>query len=561
MRADISQFRSVSLYAYLLFFIACFLGVVKLRGRILPVISTYAIKYVRPAVIVILTAGALWYGYKSIHWKLMVDSSVMHYVNFLMDHGRQPYTDITDNNMPGAYYTDSWAMHIFGGSDLGWRIYDYFLLATLTATLAFIARPYDWLAGFFAGGLFIAVHGVEGPQYSVEREQVLTVLLVLGYAAMFAAVRRRRPMLMLIFGVVSGLSASIKPTFLPLPFVLAALLIFVLRRRSIRVLPYVTWLLIGMASVMALNVMFLIQHHAIHSFIFILTTVTPVYAGIARASLWLLITLSLPPYIPVLVLLAIVAGAMNWRERPTWTWEQWALAVGAVFGWLSFVVQGKPFWHHRYTFLVLLFLFVGIELLAALRRPKWPQNVAVAAFAFTLFWIVPHEMRSVLHITRQMPAGQSQFAVNLESDLRRLGPAELQNKVQCFDLVYGCLNSLYHLGILENTSYTGDLLFFAGSQGPAVEYYKNKYWDLERRDPCTVIVLSNEWFQRRNSFDKIKLWPEFEQFLHQNFTQVVERRSVGEGNQPSNPDGYRIYIRNGSPLLQKANALQGFRGM
>jgi len=516
---------------------------------------------VRATVVFILAAATLWYFYTSIHWQLMVDSPIMHYVKFLMDHGRQPYTDITDNNMPGAYYTESWAMQIFGGGDVGWRIYEYFLLVALTVTLTVIAKSYDWLAGFFAGGLFIVVHAAEGPKYSGERELVLTVLLLLGYAALFAGVRRRQPILMLLFGVVSGLSVSIKPTFLPLPFALAVILIFVLRRKSISIWPYLGWIFVGFLSVMALNVGFLLQHHAVDSFVFVLTTVSPTYAVLARYGFWQLASLSLPTYIPLLLLLAIVTAAVNWRERLSWTWEQWALAVGVLFGWASFMVQGKPFLHHRYTYLVLLFLLLGFELFNALRRSKWPQIAAVIALGFTLLWVVPREMRSVLHIARQMPAGQTAFTLNLQEDLQRLGPADLQDKVQCFDLVYGCLNALYHLNILENTSYTGDLLLFTNLQGPAIDYYKNKYWDLERRDPCEVIVMSNEWFQQRNNFDKVELWPEFAAFLHQNFTLVRERFAVGQGDDPKNPDGYRIYIRNGSPLLQKAAAIQEFQAM
>src|SRR5206468_11638940 len=129
--ADTSQFRGVFLRNPLISFIASLLGVRKPRDRAQFVTPTHAITVLRAAVVVVLTAATLWYFYKSIHWQLMVDSPIMHYVKFLMDHGREPYTDITDNNMPGAYFTEAWAMHIFGGSDLGWRIYEYFLLITL----------------------------------------------------------------------------------------------------------------------------------------------------------------------------------------------------------------------------------------------------------------------------------------------------------------------------------------------------------------------------------------------------------------------------------------------
>jgi hypothetical protein len=511
---------------------------------------------VRMSIVVVLTAAALYYAYKSIHWQIMVDSPVMHYVNFLMDHGRKPYTDITDNNMPGAYYTEWLAMHIFGCGDLGWRFYDYFLLAALTGGLMLIARPYDWLAGFFAGTLFIAVHAAEGPQYSVEREQVLTVLLVWGYVAQFAAVRRLRPWWMLWMGIAGGLATSIKPTFLPLTLVLLGMMAVVLGRRKVSPLPYLVWGFAGLTATALLDLGFLLYYHALGGFLFILRVISPTYAGLGRPSYLSLLALCLDSCIP-LILLGAVAALACWRKPLPWTWEHWAIAMGAAFGLLSYMAQGKPFWHHRYTFLVFLFLLIGLALLHALRQPGLPQLIACGAFAYVLLWMVPRDMREVLHIARQVPSGQTPFTNSLEADLERMGgTAALQDKVQCFDLVYGCLNTLYHLRIVENTSYTGDLLLFSQGSSPAADYYREKYWAAERTDPAQVIVMSNEWFQRDNSFDKIQYWPPFVSFLRDNYTMVVQRRFEHQGKDIHNPEAYRIYIRNNSPLMQTAPALR-----
>lgn len=516
--------------------------------------SDVAATLTRAAIVVVLTFAALYCGYKSLHWQLMIDSPIMHYVNFLIDHGRKPYADITDNNMPGAYYTEALAMHVFGSGDLAWRIYDYFLLAMLTATLITIAKPYDWLAGFFAGGLFIAVHAAEGPKYLVEREQVLTVLLVLGYAALFAAVRKQRPWLMLLLGITGGLATSIKPTFLPLPLALMLLTAIVLHRRQIAALPYMLWAFAGLVAVAALDVGYLLHYGVLQSFWFVLHTVSPTYTLLQRYSFWKLLALSLPQYVPLLVLLSI-AAALTYRHA-VWSWEKLALLLGAAFGLLSFMVQGKPFLHHRYTLLVMLFLLLGFELLDALRQNGWPRALAMLTFAYVLLWIVPMSLREVIHINRQIPQGQVPLVLSLESDLQRLGGAStLQDKVQCFDLVYGCLNALNRMQIVENTSYTGDLLLFVQQDSPAVEYYRNKYWALEQQDPASVIVMSNEWFQRKNSFDKVLLWPSFATFLDRNYELVVQRTLDHQGDDPANPDAYRIYIRKNSPLLTKASAL------
>jgi hypothetical protein len=520
---------------------------------------------VRLCIVAVLAAAAVYYAYKSVHWQIMVDSPVMHYVNFLIDHGSRPYADITDNNMPGAYYTESLAMHVFGYGDLGWRIYDYFLLLMLTWGLVLIARPYDWVAGVFAGGLFIAVHAAEGPQYSVEREQVLTVLLVFGYVALFRAVRRLRPSLTLWTGLTGGLAASIKPTFLPLTLALLGMMAVVLRRRRVSPWPYLAWAFGGLVAVAAVDLGYLLYYHALGAFVFILRVVSVTYAGLARPSYLTLLSLCLRGFIPLLLLTLAAGLACRWnpvrRGRLEWNWEHWALATGAAFGLLSYMAQGKPFWHHRYTFLVLMFLLAGDVLLHALRERGLPQWTACAAFAYVLLWTVPMDMREVLHIGRQMPSGQTAFTNSLEADLERLGGAEaLQGKVQCLDLVYGCLNTLYHLRIVENTPYTGDLLLFTTGHMPAAEYYRAKYWAAARRDPAQVIVMSNEWFQKDNSFDKVKNWPPFVEFLRTNYTLVLQRRFLHQGKDPNNPEAYRIYIRNNSPLMERSGALQAAPG-
>jgi hypothetical protein len=75
-----------------------------------------------------------------------------------------------------------------------------------------------------------------------------------------------------------------------------------------------------------------------------------------------------------------------------------------------------------------------------------------------------------------------------------------------------------------------------------------------------LIVLSNEWFQQPNSFDKVDYWPAFKQFLAANYTLVVQRRLEHQGLDPNNPEAYRIYVRKTSPLLARAGVLQAESG-
>ncbi len=499
----------------------------------------------RALLVVTFLAVACFYAVTSIHWPMMSDSPIMHYVNFLMRHGMKPYVDITDNNMPGSYLAEAAAMKVFGPGDLGWRVYEFSLLALLTGALIVIARPYDWLAGFYAGGLFLLAHAADGPNYAAEREQVLTLLLMISYACLFVAVRRRWPALMLAFGLCSAFAGSIKPTMSPLALALLFLAGAILWKRRVPVRPYMLFGLLGMTIVAAADLAFLAHYGAIRPFLFVLHTVTPAYVSLNHPR-WSDMLLGAFPLTMVLLLpFAAVAGVLS-RE---WNWERWALAMGAAFGLFSYFAQQKGFVHHRYMFMTCVFLLLCLELMSGLRQGGLARASAVAGIALTVAFIVPR----YVEVYRRQPV-QSEFAAQLQTDLQSLGGQRLQSQVQCFDLVYGCLNALYHLQLVENTGFTGDLLFFVPNESPARTHYRDMFWALARKDPANVMVVSNEWFGMPNSFAKVNTWPEFAAYLKSNYTQVIERSfpeevGISRGRSRSaEADAYRIYIRNGSSL-------------
>ncbi len=511
----------------------------------------------RSALLLALGAFTLAFLVRSLHWPLVVDSPIMHYVVFLMQHGLRPYSDITDNNMPGAYLTETWAMRLFGPTDLAWRIYEFFLLGLITASMVVIARRRNWLAGIYAGGLFLLMHAVEGPDYAAEREEVMTALLLIASAALFTAVRRGRPAFLLLFGFTAALASAIKPTVAPLGLVLLLLAIFQLRKVSTRFAPYLAWASAGAALVALAVLAFLIQHNAISGFLFTLKTVTPAYAGLNRPNYFHLLGKIFPKS---LLPLPIVAAALLLRPGRHWNWERGCLLLGAAFGALSYLAQGKDYPHHRYAFVAFVLLLCCLEITSGLRTRGWPQALAVATILFSIIFTVPHYTRLLFEVV-----DHSDLTLSLEQDLRQLGgglPQQtLADKVQCFDLVAGCLNSLYHLGVVENSAFTGDLLLFSPTDSPLVRFYRDLFWQRAARDPATVLVVSNEWFFGTASFNKLNTFPGFTPYLQANYTEVLARQFPLEDRRaPSNspedpPRAYRIYLRNGSPMLQSAHQL------
>ncbi len=505
---------------------------------------------VRAVLVLGLVAGAAFYVFSSIHWPIIWDSAVMHYVNFLIDHGLKPYSEITDSNMPGAYLSELWAMRIFGAGDLGWRIFDFALLLALTLASIVITRPYDWLAGFYAGLMFTLLHASEGPNFAGEREQVMTVLLLIGLACLLSALRLQRPLLMLPFGLSLGMASSIKPTSAPLAILLLLLVAALQRRRHLALAAFLLWAIAGLALTCAVVLGFLLHFHAMADFLFVTRSLLPSYVALRHVRLLTLARVIVPHN--MLLLLPFVLG-IAWLRRGEHTLERSLLLVGVAFGAFSYFAQRKGFIYHRYPFVTFLLLWFGLELVTGLRRRGVSRALAFAGIALTLVVSIPHYL---LTMRRAVQVSAIPMSLALYDDLARLPETQLQGKVQCFDLTYGCFSALYRLGLLQDTGFTGDLLFFSPTDSPAVQYYRAMFWRLARQDPADVLVLSDQWLQSDDSYNKLNTWPEFVQYLNSNYSLVLARRFSPDPDPPGHilretdvpqPPAYRIYLRRSSP--------------
>ncbi len=493
----------------------------------------------------------LYYIAASLHWMVMWDGAVMHYIHFLITRGFHPYSGITDMNLPGCYLTEGWAMDLFGWGDVGWRIYEYCLLLVLTAAGMVIGGPRHWLAGLYSGLFFILLHGSEGPMMAVERDEVMTVLLVAATACLFTSLRRLQPVWLLPFGLLAGLAVSLKPGALLLDFALTVLAGITVRRHALPARRYLLWAAAGNLLVLATMIGFFVRHHAFTSLLFILHHVLPAYVREKNLGrFYLLRHLTPVPAIP-LVLVALASTLV--RRRPL-TWERSALLLGTFAGALSYWVQGKGYLYHRYLFCAFLLLWVGWELTsrvesesaASRTRLRWLQ---ISGVALLLLVAAPFYVHRIHSYPRTIPPPQN-LALALGQDLTALGGGTLGNQVQCLDLVNGCLNALYRLRLVENTATTGDLLLFSPQPSPAVTFYREWFSHQQQQHPADVVVLGNEWyFQPLVSFNKIDTWPQYAAFLRSGYVPVVER-TFGTLNAPA----YRIYLRKGSSVLAREQA-------
>lgn len=479
-----------------------------------------------------LVAAFLYMVIHTLRWPIMQDAQVMHYVNFLIDHGFAPYRDIGDLNMPGAYLMERFGMIVFGPGDLGFRIYDLSLMAAMIVGMIAIAWPYDWLAGLFAGVLFATIHASDGPKGAGQRDEVMAVLMVIGLAFLFHSVRKHTAVWMAFGGFFFGMATTVKPTIAPLGLLLLIIIAFVLKGRSIRLWPFMAYGLLGSAIAAALFFGFLLYHRAWGAFLYAMRSNTAYYAGLNRMDFTTLLRECIPRPMRLLVPFGLAVAVSNPGRS---NWERWALALGAAFGAFSYFIQGKGFYYQRYPLIAMTLLWFGVEFSIAARRRGFPRALGVIGLAIGIFGLSPlfaERSRTVFY--------SNIFTETLEADLRTLGVDHLQRNIQCLDMVDGCMNALYHLNIVQQTGLTGDnILFPPNASLPVVQHYRKEFWDRLEARPPDVYVISDEQFLDQASFDKLDRWPLFKQYLEDHYDLYTAH---------SFPItvAYRIYVRKGS---------------
>jgi len=107
-------------------------------------------------------------------------------------------------------------------------------------------------------------------------------------------------------------------------------------------------------------------------------------------------------------------------------------------------------------------------------------------------------------------------------------------------MVDGCMNALYHLQIVQQTGMTGDnLLFPPDTNFTVVRDERQRFWGRVVAHPPDVFVISDEQFMDAASFDKLKRWPQFAQYL-------AEHYDLRSAHSFPITVAYRIYVRKGS---------------
>jgi hypothetical protein len=481
----------------------------------------------------------------TVHWPLVGDAPLMHYVVLLMDHGKVPYRDIVDINMPGTYALEWGAVHLLGPGAAGWRAFDFGLMAACLGAMLVISWPVDWLIGLFAGALFALIHLRDGPANTGQRDLMMTAMLLAACAFLFYAVRRNRAWGAVGFGMFAGAATLIKPSGLLFAVAFAALLVWWLWELKLPWGRYLVGAVVGFAVPVAVTVGWLLAHGALGDFVAANRGLVAYHASLGRRPLAALVVGSFPT---LLLVVAVPSLPLLLKSRPWRTWWGRVFLAGVVLGAASYVVQGKGFPYHRYPTEAFLLLLCGWVLVTGMQAQGWMRWAAVAGLVGGALWLAPSSAWIAVHYDWR----NQEFNQLLEADLRTLdaekpGGAGLNGRVQCVDMTSGCLNTLYNMDLVESTGYLYDCYLFQPRQTAVSAAYREGFWKaIEANPPEVMVVTDQECFSLGHSWKLPLRWPQFAELLQTKY-RLVEQRTppdrIAWWRHPVEQNSYRLYVR------------------
>ena len=473
----------------------------------------------------------------SLRWPLIGDVTYLHYAVFLMRHGMVPYREIVDMNLPAAYMLEAAVMSSFGAGAVGWRIYDFILLAIAAASMLSILRPNGRLAGVFAACLFVMVHAQDGEIMSGERDFAVAVFLLAGLALLFRCTRQRGHLMAQAFGsgLLFGLAVCVKPTVTPLAVFVVVWAGWTSRATRVRAGFMATFAFAGAMLPFIATAVFLVRHHAVAAFEGALHGLIPYHASLAKKSLGFLLGHSVAP-LAVLLIVWMLAMLLT-RKKIEMDAERTALLIGMFGGLASYLMQAKGFAYQRYPFLAFLLVLMATDF-ARLAK------VRAAVRVIGIVGLLTGAVFCTISLVRCAKFDRGVPERPLLSDLRGLGVADGQ--VQCMDTAGSCIDNLYAGQIVQSSGFLYDCYMLDGTN-PVAMGLRVRFTDaLERTSPRLIVVTDSVCYDSVPTFDKYEQWPAFSRYLKDHYTLVETsgvQRPVRYWTRAVTPFAYRVYAR------------------
>jgi hypothetical protein len=402
--------------------------------------------------------------------------------------------------------------------------------------------------------MLLLVHGQDGVQQAGQRDLVIAALLVVAVAFLLEAVRRDNCSYLVPFGLAVGLSATIKPTALPLGVVLLAMaaihragLLGGTRepRGGANQRVWLNWTLTGIAAMavpLACMLLWLEHKHALDAWVAMERVLLPYYASQERRGFGFTLSHSISPLL-ALVLFWLLCVALR---GPAWPrFERLVMATAAILSLAALLAQGKALPYQRYPMMAFLLPLIALDLTTAWSRGGSRRHlaryVALGGLCCGCLILAPLALVKV----HRFDAKPQEFDAMLTADLSRVH-GDLSGRVQCLDGIQECLPTLYSMRLLPATGMLSDQTLFGSVKGPAVQILRQRFErEVTERPPLVFVVVSGFSLDSVKGYQKLEEWPAFERWLDANYTLTVERtpphlvRWWGRAQQPA---GYRLYV-------------------
>jgi hypothetical protein len=489
--------------------------------------------------------GLIWLILFTWHWPLMGDATYIHYVLFLTNHGMAPYRDILELNMPCSYLIERAVLAVYGKSAIGWRLFDFTLLAMPFLSLLVILRPKNWQAGVLAATLFATVHAQDGVMMAGERDLQVAALQIVALACLVYGLMTSEPNRRFLtwscffaFGMLASLAACIKPP--AILFLLACLcwMIFRPKLHHSSVCSFTLSTALGAAVPVCVTLVYLAAYHAVFDFWKALRGLIAYHTQLERKPLSFLLPHSFSPIL-ILFVLYLILLLLRKRQAETSHISDSLLAISAISGWLTYAIQGKGFSYQRYPFLIFLLPLISSTIFSA-------DNLSDAARWAARTSIVASVALIMTFSYRAGTFSKSNPYKQMSDDLQELGGEHLSGSVQCMDTAGGCIATLYENQLVQSNGLFYDCYLLDGRNAVVRDMRRRFEDEMASNPPKVLIITDSVCYGGKRSFNKFSAWPTFTSMLAQHYSLVTQRyftSPVRYWTRGDVPYDYRIYVR------------------
>ncbi|MCA9473303.1 MAG: glycosyltransferase family 39 protein [Nitrospirales bacterium] len=475
--------------------------------------------------VMLLAAGCLYAMFRSIHWPLLHDALLMHYISSRILSGAVPYRDLFDMNMPGTYVIHMAVLSAFGKSDIAWRMFDLLWLTFSAWTIGHFCHSYGRIQAYFAALFYMAVHLSAGPSQMGQRDFLMCPFLMLSahYMALSLETTEHRHFLFWA-GFFLGLAMTIKPSASFLLGMFCILYIYLSQHENSMAPIKLIRLFAGACIGPILALTWVLITGGIYAFWEMVTHWLPLYGGLERATatallltVWSGLKLALPA--------CLLSLPLFWFAKPIFNHPRLLiLLLGSSYAALQYIIQGKGWPYHLEPFYFFFFTMITILFSSfTLKRYRFIRHGITTVLCFlalpmTINAIVNSRGHDDILLTKKPSVTQ------LVADLSAIELNEAET-VQVLDSTTGGIHALYRLGLRQPTRFIYDIQFFTGTDQPYIQNLRREFIEaLKALQPAAIVVFHDTWIPPYD-ISRFDTFPQFSDFLKNRY-QLERKREA-----------------------------------